>query len=377
MSAKILQNSIRIRRTPFSDRVENSGLTSVTVYNRMLLPTVFRSLEEDYYHLKNAVQLWDVSVQRQVEICGKDSSKLLKMLTPRNLSDMKPNQCFYIPMVNRNGGMVNDPVLVKLEEDRYWISIADSDVLLWVSGIVSGLDLDVSVFEPDVFPLAIQGPKSRKLMSIIFGSSIEKMKYFDLKEFSFNNHTLKIARSGWSKQGGYEIYVEGYKYALDLWDELMSNGKDLDVRAGCPNQIERIESGFLSYGSDMTIENSPFECDLGRFCGPEIELSCIGAKALMKEKLEGPKKIIRYLQIDGPKLDPINKPFMLVDRNSKVGSVSSCTFSPDFNINVAIGMVDTNYLKNNDQVEALIGDQKRITKIMDKPLNRKLRAFSD
>ena len=285
MSAKILQNSIRIRRTPFSDRVENSGLTSVTVYNRMLLPTVFKSLEEDYYHLKNAVQLWDVSVQRQVEICGKDSSKLLNMLTPRNLSDMKPNQCFYIPMVNRNGGMVNDPVLVKLEEDRYWISIADSDVLLWVSGIVSGLDLDVSVFEPDVFPLAIQGPKSRKLMSIIFGSNIEKMKYFDLKEFSFNNHTLKIARSGWSKQGGYEIYVEGYKYALDLWDELMRNGKDLDVRAGCPNQIERIESGFLSYGSDMTIENSPFECDLGRFCGPEIELTCIGAKALIKEKL--------------------------------------------------------------------------------------------
>ncbi len=377
MSAKILQNSIRIRRTPFSDRVENSGLTSVTVYNRMLLPTVFKSLEEDYYHLKNAVQLWDVSVQRQVEICGKDSSKLLKMLTPRNLSDMKPNQCLYIPMVNRNGGMVNDPVLVKLEEDRYWISIADSDVLLWVSGIVSGLDLDVSVFEPDVFPLAIQGPKSRKLMSIIFGSNIEKMKYFDLKEFSFNNHALKIARSGWSKQGGYEIYVEGYKYALDLWDELIRNGKDLDVKAGCPNQIERIESGFLSYGSDMTIENSPFECDLGRFCGPEIELTCIGAKALIKEKLEGPKQIIRYLQIDGPKLDPINKPFMLVDRNIKVGYVTSCAFSPDFNTNVAIGMIDTNYLKNNDQVEALIGDQKRVTKIMDKPLNHKLRAFSD
>ena len=260
----LISPSRRLRRTPFSDGVEAAGVKAYTVYNHMLLPTVFRSIVEDYHHLKSAVQIWDVSVERQVELRGPDAARLMQMLTPRDLRGMHAGQCYYVPIVDETGGMLNDPVALKLAEDRWWISIADSDLLLWVKGIANGYRLDVLVDEPDVSPLAVQGPRADELMARVFGDAVKDIKFFRYGWFDFQGRSIVVARSGYSKQGGFEIYVEGSDIGMPLWNALMEAGKDLDVYAGCPNLIERIEGGLLSYGNDMNDDNTPHECGLGK-----------------------------------------------------------------------------------------------------------------
>jgi len=330
--------SNRLRRTPFSEGVEAAGVKAYTVYNHMLLPTVFRSVEEDYRHLKEAVQVWDVACERQVELRGPDAGRLMQMLTPRDLRGMLPGQCYYVPTVDETGGMINDPVAVKLADDRYWVSIADSDLLLWVKGLAHAWHLDVIVDEPDVSPLAIQGPKSDDLAARIFGDKVRDLRFFRYDRFDFNGVQMLVARSGYSKQGGFEIYVEGGKHGMPLWNALMEAGKDLDVRAGCPNLIERIEGGLLSYGNDMTRENTPHECGLGRFCSTQTAIGCVGRDALLRVAKDGPARQIRAIEIEGD-LPPCDRHWPLVAGEKQVGRVTSAAKSPDFGTGVAIGMV--------------------------------------
>lgn len=331
--------SRRVRRTPFSDGVEAAGVKGYTVYNRMLLPTVFRSVEEDYRHLKEAVQIWDVAVERQVELRGPDAGRLMQMLTPRDLRGMLPGQCYYVPIVDETGGMLNDPVALKLSEDRYWISIADSDLLYWVKGIAYGYRLDVLVDEPDVSPLAVQGPKADDLMAKIFGDAVRDIRFFRFGMFDFQGRGLAVARSGYSKQGGFEIYVEGSDIGMPLWNALMEAGKEFDVHAGCPNLIERIEGGLLSYGNDMNRDNTPHECGLGKFCSTQTAIGCVGRDALLRVAKEGPVKQIRPISIEGaiPSCDRAWE--VQTQKGERVGQVTSAAKSPDFDTNVAIGMV--------------------------------------
>ncbi|MEM9912996.1 MAG: dimethylsulfoniopropionate demethylase [Pseudomonadota bacterium] len=338
MSA-LLSPSRRLRRTPFSEGVEAAGVKAYTVYNHMLLPTVFRSVEEDYHHLKEAVQIWDVSVERQVELRGPDAGRLMQMLTPRDLRGMTAGQCYYVPIVDETGGMLNDPVAVKLSEERWWISIADSDLLYWVKGVANGWRLDVLVDEPDVSPLAVQGPRAEDLMARVFGEGIRDIRFFRFGIFEFQNRYLVVARSGYSKQGGFEIYVEGRDIAMPLWHALMEAGRDLDVHAGCPNLIERIESGLLSYGNDMTDDNTPHECGLGRFCNTQSAIGCIGRDALLRVAAEGPVQQIRAISIEGGPVPPCDRWWPLRAGDRVVGRISSAAWSPDFQTNVAIGMV--------------------------------------
>jgi len=338
MMATISQTR-RLRRTPFSDGVEAAGVSGYTVYNRMLLPTVFESVEADYHHLKSAVQVWDVACERQVELRGPDSARLMQMLTPRDLRGMLPGRCYYVPIVDETGGMLNDPVCVKLAEDRWWISIADSDLLLWVKGIANGYRLDVLVDEPDVSPLAIQGPKSDELMARVFGDAVRDVRFFRFGMFDFQGRSLAVARSGYSKQGGFEIYVEGSDIGMPLWNALMEAGGDLDVRAGCPNGIERVESGLLSYGNDMTDDNTPHECGLGRFCDTQTAIGCIGRDALLRVAKEGPVQQVRAIEIAGKPVGPCDRAWPVMAGAKRVGQVTSAAWSPDFKTNVAIGMV--------------------------------------
>ncbi len=335
----LISPSRRLRRTAFSEGVEAAGVSAYTVYNHMLLPTVFESVEADYAHLKSAVQVWDVAVERQVELRGPDAARLMQMLTPRDLRGMLPGRCFYVPIVDETGGMLNDPVAVKLAEDRWWISIADSDLMLWVKGIANGYRLDVLVDEPDVSPLAIQGPKSDELAARVFGDGVRDVRFFRYGRFDFQGRDLIVARSGYSKQGGFEIYVEGSDIAMPLWHALMEAGRDLDVRAGCPNGIERVESGLLSYGNDMTDDNTPHECGLGRFCDTQTAIGCIGRDALLRVAKEGPVQQIRAIDIEGPKLPGCDRAWPLTANGNRVGQVTSAAWSPDFKTNVAIGMV--------------------------------------
>lgn len=335
----LISPSRRLRRTPFSDGVEAAGVKAYTVYNHMLLPTVFRSVQEDYHHLKSAVQIWDVACERQVELRGPDAGKLMQMLTPRDLRGMQAGQCYYVPIVDETGGMLNDPVAVKLAEDRWWISIADSDLLYWVKGIANGWRLDVLVDEPDVSPLAIQGPQAETLMARVFGDSVKDVRFFRFGWFDFQGRSLVIARSGYSKQGGYEIYVEGSDIGMPLWNALMEAGRDLDVHAGCPNLIERIEGGLLSYGNDMTDDNTPHECGLGRFCDTQTAIGCIGRDALLRVAKEGPIQQIRPIEIDGGAVPPCTEWWPVLANGKKVGRISSSAWSPDYKTNVSIGMI--------------------------------------
>jgi len=344
-----LSISKRTRSTPYTDRVTKAGVKAYTVYNHMLLATVYRSLEEDYRHLKEAVQVWDVSCERQVELTGPDAGRLAQLMTPRDLSRQRIGQCLYAPTCDRDGHLLNDPVTIKRDEDRYWISIADSDVIYFAKGLAAGLGLNVSIQEPDVFPLSVQGPKATDLMVSVFGESVRGIKFFGTQEVEFGGRSHLVARSGYSVQGGFEIYLSGADLGWALWDTLMEAGKSLDVHAGCPNLIERIEGGLLSYGNDITWEHTLSETGLARFC-QTVAPECVAYDALMTQT--APTRQLRYLQIDGPAMEPIATPIPLLDGQTYVGQISSVAWSPDYQTNVAIGVVDASHWSATDTLTA-------------------------
>lgn len=340
--------SRRVRKTPFTPGVEAHGVKGYTVYNHMLLPTFFESVAADCAHLKKHVQVWDVSVERQVSLKGPDALRLMRMISPRDMGKMAADQCYYVPTVDQYGGMLNDPVAVKLADDHYWLSLADGDLLQWALGLTVGMGLDVTIDEPDVSPLAVQGPKADDLMARVFGDAVRDIRFFRYKKLSFAGRDMVVARSGWSKQGGFEIYVDGHEYGMPLWDALFAAGEDLNVRAGCPNNIERIESGLLSYGSDMRRENTPYECGLGKFCNSPDPF--IGKRALAEQALNGPERMIRPIAIEG-EIGMCSDAWPIYAKGAQVGVVASAVRSPDFNTNVAIGMVDRAHWDAGNVVE--------------------------
>jgi len=292
MNNKILSISRRIRSTPFSRRVEAAGVKAYSVYNHMLLPVVFDSPEADYWHLCEHVQVWDVSGERQVEITGPDAAKLVQLMTPRDLSNLVPLQGKYAPICDENGFILNDPIIIKHAEDRFWLSIADSDVKFFAKGLALGLNLDVKVQEPDVFPLAVQGPKAEQLVSRVFGEQVQAIRFFHGAMLPFQGVPMYVARSGWSKQGGFEIYLPKANLAEPLWDELFAQGQDLNVKAGCPNASERLEAGLLSYGNDMDEFDTPFECGLDSYLNMAAKVESLSLPALRAKQGTHTRKLV-------------------------------------------------------------------------------------
>ena len=354
-----LNMSRRIRRTPYTNRVEEHGVSDFTVVNHMLLPKGFKnSIEEDYWHLSKNVQVWDVSCQRQVQISGPDAATLIQKLTPRSLKNMEIGKCFYIPILNENAGMINDPVLLKLDDDMFWISIADSDVLLWAKGYALGLNLNVNIEEPDVYPLAVQGPKSEELMISIFGEEIKKIKFFNFRVVDFEGTKQIIARSGYSKQDGFEIYLKIHEKYFDkvemgekLWDTIWKAGKKFNISPGCPNLIDRIEGGLMSYGNDFTSENNPFECNLEKYCKEDTSHDFIGKQALTKIKNEGIKQKMMGIIFDGDPCPPTGQPLKVISKdNKKIGQITSGIFSPRIKKNIGLSMILKEYWEVGESV---------------------------
>ena len=353
-----LNMSRRIRRTPYTNKVEKLGVSDFTVVNHMLLPKGFRkTIEEDYWHLNKDVQLWDVSCQRQVQIQGKDAFKLVQKLTPRPLKNMETGKCFYIPMVDEDGGMINDPVLLKLDDDMFWISIADSDILLWASGIALGLGLDVKIKEPDVYPLAVQGPKSEDLLVSIFGEDIRKLKFFNFRVFDFMGTKQIIARSGYSNQDGFEIYFKSFDKYFDsvdigekLWDKIWKTGQKFNISPGCPNLIDRIEGGLMSYGNDFTKENNPFECNLQKYCNFS-DHDFIGKEALKKIKKKKIKQKMCGVIFEGKPYKPNGKLLkVLSPKKEIIGRITSGIFSPKYKKNIGLSMILKDYWRENQKI---------------------------
>ena len=335
-----LNMSRRIRRTPYTDRVEKAGVRGYSVVNHMLLPKAYSTtVEEDYWHLREHVQIWDVSCQRQVQIEGPCAEELIQLMTPRNISKATMGDCLYLPIIDGNAGLINDPVMIKLSENKFWLSIADSDVLLYATGLALGRELDVEVSEPDVSPLAIQGPKAEDLLANIFGNHIRNIGFFKYGWVSFEGTKQLIARSGYSRQGGFEIYLNGSHLGAALWETIWDAGQRFNIKPGCPNLIERIEGGLLSYGNEMTRENNPFEIGLGKFCSFENNVDYIGKSALSKIAKQGVDREIRGVLFDGSPCPTCATPWDVTVGTAEVGKITSAIWSPRLQGNVAQALI--------------------------------------
>ncbi len=357
MSGSGLNMSRRIRRTPYTDSVEKYGVRGFSVVNHMLLPKAYqRTVEEDYWHLREHVQLWDVSCQRQVEIKGPDAEVLVQWMTPRSITKAKIGQCLYVPLVDDRGGMINDPVLLKLAEDHFWLSIADSDILLWARGLALGRGLNVIVEEPDVSPLAVQGPKAIDLMSEVFGTALAELGFFKFLWVEFQGVPQLVARSGYSKQGGFEIYLRGSEYGSALWEALWEAGQKYEITPGCPNLIERIEGGLLSYGNDFTRENSPFECGMDALCQLDPDNPCIGYDALLRMQQKGVSQLIRGVSFEGPPAPVCGKPWPVMIGERQVGQITSGIYSPRLQRNIGLSMIQISCSELGQAVTVLTDD---------------------
>jgi dimethylsulfoniopropionate demethylase len=297
--------------------------------------------------------VWDVSCERQVEIIGPDADKLIQLMTPRDLSKTALLQGKYAPMCDSKGNILNDPIVIKRDENRWWISLADSDIRLWAMGLAQGYGLDVEVFEPDVFPLAVQGPKAEELVARVFGEECRSIGFFRGKMLPFMGVDIYVARSGWSKQGGFEIYLHDVTLAEPLWDELFAKGQDLNVGPGSPNGIERIEAGLLSYGSDIDEHNNPFECGLDSFLDMDADIESLSLPALKAMAGQQQQKLVGLIFdefVDFSEVANTVGGFHVQDGDNIVGEVRSQTWSPRYKKHLAMAMVKTEYLNNNSTI---------------------------
>ena len=362
-----IAKSRRIRSTPYTSRIEEQGVTAYTIYNHMLLPAAFGPIEDSYHHLKEHVQVWDVAAERQVEISGKDSAKLVQLMTCRDLSRSKVGRCYYCPIIDDSGNLVNDPVVLKLDENKWWISIADSDVIFFAKGLAAGNKFDVKIIEPIVDIIAIQGPKSFRLMEKIFGKKIIELKFFGFNYFDFEGVKHLIARSGWSKQGGFEVYVQNTLSGQKLYDHLFEVGKEFNVKPGCPNLIERIESALLSYGNDFDNDDNPFECGFDQYVSLDSEINFLGKEKLKKIKSEGIEKKLMGVKIDVQEISLTSSKNIYDENNTLIGELRSSAYSPQFKQVIGIAMIKKPFWKNSKTFKIELNNNTFNGKVCDLP----------
>ena len=344
----------QIRKSPYFDATVRWGARGFSVYNHMYIPRDFGDPVQNFWNLVNDAILCDVAVERQVEIKGPDAAKFVQMLTPRDLSKMAVGQCKYILITNAEGGLLNDPILLRLAEDHFWISLADSDILLWAQGIAVYSGFDVKIGEPDVSPLQLQGPKSGEIMRALFGDSILDLKYYWLREVELDGIPLIVSRTGWSSELGYEIYLRDSAHGDALWEKIMAEGMPFGLRPGHTSSIRRIEGGMLSYHADADIHTNPFELGLDRLVNLDMEADFIGKAALRKIKEEGVKRKQVGLIIEGEPLKGPNTTFWAIKVGDKtVGKVTSAVYSPRLDQNIALAMIATEHAQIGKAVEVV------------------------
>ena len=333
--------SDRLRKSPYYEATIRSGAKSFTIYNHMLLPVAYEGTDDDYWNLINNVTLWDVAAERQVEITGSDAYRFVEYITPRDLSSLQIGQGKYALITDENGGVVNDPIILRLDENHFWLSIADSDVLLWTKGLACGLGLDVQISEPDVSPLAIQGPNNLPLMVDLFGDWVKEIKYFFFRETELEGIPLIVQRSGWSKQGGFELYLRDGSMGEKLWNLVMDVGKKYDIKPGTPNNIERIESGLFSWGNDMDLNTNALELPLEKFCQLDKSAEYLSRDALHKIRSEGVSRKVVGLIIEGDAfVGGCASPWKISTDKKICGKVTSAAYSPRLKQNIAIATID-------------------------------------
>lgn len=331
-----------IRKSPYFEATVADGVQSFSVYNHMYIPANFGQAEVEYQRLIDGVVMWDVAAQRQVEICGPDALKLVQYICARDVSETQIGQGKYVPICNYDGVLINDPVLLRLSDDRFWLSIADSDIGLWAQAIAAERGMKVSITEADVSPLAVQGPKAVTVIAALFGDWVHQLKYFWFKQTQLGDIPLVLARSGWSKQGGYELYLQDGSRGEELWKLVKDAGADLGIVPGAPNDIERLESGLLSYGADARMQINPvnpFEVGLGKLVDLEGKDDFIGKQALMKINAAGVKRRLAGFFVDGNPVAGSSHPLPVSNGGQNVGIITEMVYSPRLKKNIAIGLI--------------------------------------
>ena len=368
MSNKNFGFGTQIRKSPYFDSTVKWGATGFSVYNHMYIPRDFGSPEQNFWNLIERAILCDVAVERQVEITGPDAFKFVQLLTPRDLSKLSVGQCKYVLITNEQGGILNDPVLLRLAENHFWLSLADSDVLLWAQGVAVNSGLNVKITEPDVSPLQLQGPNSKEIMIKLFGESIEDIKYYWFKEYELDGIPLIISRTGWSSEFGYELFLKDGSRGNDLYEKIMSAGKEHGIDAGHTSSIRRIEGGMLSYHADADINTNPFELGFDRLVSLDNDINFIGKEALTKIKKNGIKRKQVGLIIDCKPLEGPNTTFWPIeDKGSKIGKVTSAVYSPRLKKNIALAMVNVENSEIGTDLEVLTHQGKFFAKIVEIP----------
>jgi len=368
MSNKNFGFGTQIRKSPYFDSTVKWGATGFSVYNHMYIPRDFGSPEQNFWNLIEKSILCDVAVERQVEITGPDAYKFIQLLTPRDLSKLSIGQCKYVLIVNNDGGILNDPVLLRLAENHFWLSLADSDVLLWAQGVAVNSGLDVKISEPDVSPLQLQGPTSQEIMVKLFGEDIRDLKYYWLREYQLDGIPLIVSRTGWSSELGYEIYLRDGSKGNELYEKIMAAGKEHGIQPGHTSSIRRIEGGMLSYHADADIHTNPYELGFDRLVNLETDIDFIGKEALKKIKQNGIKRKQVGLIIDCDPLSGPNTTFWPIEKDGKIiGKVTSAVYSPRLKKNIALAMIEINYSELGNQLDVQTHEGKYSATIVEKP----------
>jgi aminomethyltransferase len=358
----------QIRKSPYFDATVRWGAQGFSVYNHMYIPLDFGDPEQNFWNLVNDAILCDVAVERQVEITGPDAAQFVQMLTPRDLSKMAVGQCKYILITNADGGILNDPILLRLAENHFWISLADSDILLWAQGVAVHSGLDVTIGEPDVSPLQLQGPKSGEIMQALFGDSILDLRYYWLREVDLDGIPLIVSRTGWSSELGYELYLRDGTQGDALWERIMAAGMAFGLKPGHTSSIRRIEGGMLSYHADADIKTNPYELGLDRLVNLDIEADFIGKAALRRIQEKGVSRKQIGLIIDCAPLKGPNTTFWPINKDgTMIGKVTSAIYSPRLDHNIALAMIEADYANIGATVEVVTGSGPISATVVERP----------
>ena len=344
----------QIRKSPYFEATLRWGAQGFSVYNHMYIPRDFGDPVQNFWNLVNGAILCDVAVERQVEITGPDAAQFVQLLTPRDLSNMAVGQCKYVLITNNEGGILNDPVLLRLAEDHFWLSLADSDILLWAQGVAVNSGLDVTIREPDVSPLQLQGPKSGQIISALFGTKILDLRYYWLIETELAGIPLVVSRTGWSSELGYELYLRDGTRGDQLWEQIMAAGAEFGLKPGHTSTIRRIEGAMLSYHADADINTNPYELGLGRLVNLDTPANFIGKAALRKIRDAGVSRKQVGLYLEGDPLPGPNTSFWSIKRDDQViGKVTSAVYSPRLQKNIALAMVAIDHSELGTSLEVL------------------------
>ncbi len=347
----LVQRGARLKRSPYFECTQRAGCRGYTVYNHMLLPICYDDPVNEYRKLLEDVTLWDVSVERNVEIAGPDGARFMELLTPRDLSKCKVGEGRYVLLVDSAGGIVNDPVLLRLADSRFWLACADSDVLLWAKGVALSSGLQVDIRELDVAPLQLQGPKSRQVAQALFGEKISGLGYYAFFETRLDGIPLIVTRTGWTGELGYELYLLDPSQGEKLWNRVMEAGKPFGIAATGPSDIRRIEAGILNFGIDMTVENNPYEIGMERLVDAAKAHDFIGKDALKKIREKGPSRRLVGLEIAGAQLDLNMTRWPVRIQGAALGHVTSAVHSPRLGKNIGYAYVPVGHAAEGTRVE--------------------------